>query len=115
MPPGDAREDWQVIRALSEEAGVPLPYDNLEEVRYRVAELAPHLLKYDYVEPTVYGKLALSTPSASQNAIINPTIITDYIDNFYMTDAISRASVTMAKCSTAFNHEKHSNFKNLAK
>ena len=34
MPPGDAREDWQIIRALSEEVGVPLPYDSLEEVFY---------------------------------------------------------------------------------
>lgn len=59
MPPGDAREDWHIIRALSEEAGVPLPYDSLEELRYRVAELAPHLLKYDYIEPTAFGKLAL--------------------------------------------------------
>jgi len=43
------------LRALSEEAGVSLPYDTIEELRYRVAELAPHLLKYDYVEPTVFG------------------------------------------------------------
>ncbi|EGR28078.1 NADH dehydrogenase fe-s protein 1, putative [Ichthyophthirius multifiliis] len=115
MSPGDAREDWMVIRALSEECGVPLPYDTLEELRYRVAELAPHLLKYDFIEPTSFGKLALQ-PQKGQNAqTLNVNPITDYIDNFYMTDAISRASVTMAKCSTAFNHEKFDNFKNLSK
>lgn len=43
------------MRALSEECGCALPYDSLEEVRYRIAELAPHLLKYDYIEPTVLG------------------------------------------------------------
>jgi len=39
-----------ILRALSEELGQSLPYDNLEELRYRMAELAPHLLKYDYIE-----------------------------------------------------------------
>jgi NADH dehydrogenase (ubiquinone) Fe-S protein 1 len=36
-----------------------LPYDTLEELRFRIAELAPHLLKYDYIEPTSFGKIAL--------------------------------------------------------
>ncbi len=44
-----------VIRALSEELGVTLPYDTLEEVRFRVAQLAPHLMKYDYIEPTLFS------------------------------------------------------------
>jgi len=41
------------------------------------------------------------------------TPLTDNIDNYYRTDAISRSSVVMAKCSTAFNYKKHSNFKRL--
>jgi NADH dehydrogenase (ubiquinone) Fe-S protein 1 len=49
-PPGFAREDWHIIRALSEELGTPLPYDSLDEVRTRMAELAPHLVKLDYIE-----------------------------------------------------------------
>jgi NADH dehydrogenase (ubiquinone) Fe-S protein 1 len=44
---------------LSEELGIALPYDTLEELRFRVAELAPHLMKYDYIEPTLFSKLAL--------------------------------------------------------
>jgi len=39
-----------VIRALSEELGTPLPYDTIEELRTRIAELAPHLIKYDHIE-----------------------------------------------------------------
>jgi len=39
-----------VLRALSEELGMPLPYDTSEEVRTRAAELAPHLIKYDFIE-----------------------------------------------------------------
>jgi NADH dehydrogenase (ubiquinone) Fe-S protein 1 len=48
-----------ILRALSEEVGQILPYDTIEEIRYRMAELAPHLLKYDYIEPTLFGGLAL--------------------------------------------------------
>lgn len=57
--PGEAREDWEYFRILSEMAGVSLPYNNLEELRFRIGELAPHLLKYDYIEPSVLGEIAL--------------------------------------------------------
>ena len=50
-PPGQGRSDWEVVRALSEVLGQTLPYDSLQEIRYRIAELAPHLIKYDYLEP----------------------------------------------------------------
>lgn len=56
---GQAREDWMILRALSEETGQTLPYDTIEEIRYRMAELAPHLLKYDYIESSLFGDLAL--------------------------------------------------------
>jgi NADH dehydrogenase (ubiquinone) Fe-S protein 1 len=108
-PPGLGREDWKIVRALSEECGQTLPYDTIEEIRYRIAELAPHLLKYDYIEPTIFGDYAIK--SLKNNDPINLTPITDAIDNYYMTDAVSRSSVTMAKCSTAFNRHKFSNFK----
>ena len=39
---------------------------NFVQLRYRVAELAPHLLKYDYIEPTVFGKLALTASKDSK-------------------------------------------------
>lgn len=73
-----AREDWQILRALSEEAGQTLPYDNVEELRYRIAELAPHLLKYDYIEPTIFsqfGARAIKNPEK-----LNLTPLTDNID-----------------------------------
>lgn len=108
-PPGQGKVDWEIIRALSEECGQTLPYDTIEEIRYRIAELAPHLLKYDYIEPTAFSELAVK--AGSRPAQINLTPLEDTIDNFYQTDAISRSSVTMAKCSTAYNHLKFSNFK----
>ena len=47
-----------ILRALSEELGKPLPYDSLDEVRTRIAELAPHLVKFDYNEPAGFEDLA---------------------------------------------------------
>uniref|UniRef100_A0A1I8JMF4 NADH-ubiquinone oxidoreductase 75 kDa subunit, mitochondrial n=1 Tax=Macrostomum lignano TaxID=282301 RepID=A0A1I8JMF4_9PLAT len=52
--PGAAREDWKIVRALSELAGAPLPYDNLNQVRARMAQIAPHLTRYDSVEEANY-------------------------------------------------------------
>lgn len=89
QPPGNAREDWKIFRALSEELGCTLPYDTLEELRYRMAELAPHLLKYDYIESTTLGEIALKPSPKANNKFINSPLGT-YIDNYYMTDAISR-------------------------
>ena len=57
--PGFARDDWMVLRALSEELGTPLPYDSLDEVRTRLAELAPHLVKYDHIEPSTFEDKAV--------------------------------------------------------
>lgn len=49
-PPGQARDDWKIIRALSEVVGAKLPYDNLDQIRYRLEEVAPHLTRYGLVE-----------------------------------------------------------------
>ena len=68
-----------ILRALSEELGQSLPYDNLEELRYRMAELAPHLMKYDYIEGSLFGKLALETPHSNKEKV-NQTLIVDPID-----------------------------------
>lgn len=51
-PPGDARQDWAIIRAISEVAGCPLSYDDLVGVRQRIQEIAPGLLEFDVVQPS---------------------------------------------------------------
>jgi len=68
-------------------------------------------LKYDYIEPSSFGEFAIKSLSSKEKLHISP--LTDSIDNYYMTDAISRSSVTMAKCSTAFNKDKFSNFRSI--
>lgn len=49
-PPGLAREDWKIVRALSEVVGSSLPYDNLDELRNRMENVAPHLTRYGRLE-----------------------------------------------------------------
>jgi len=107
-PPGFAREDWMVLRALSEELGTPLPYDSLDEVRTRLAELAPHLVKYDYIEPSGFDNLA---HAQNDERRLNNSLLTDAVDNFYMTDSISRNSHIMARCTKELNPAKETNFK----
>ncbi|CDK29117.1 unnamed protein product [Kuraishia capsulata CBS 1993] len=101
--PGVAREDWMVIRALSEYLDATLPYENSFQVRSRLAEIAPHLLRHDVIEPvsSEIAKVAFANSFAkagplSGGALKNP------IENFYFTDAISRSSPTMAKCIVSF-------------
>jgi NADH dehydrogenase (ubiquinone) Fe-S protein 1 len=108
-PPALGREDWAIFRALSEELGQPLPYDTTEELRDRIGELAPHLLKYDVTEPSGFEDLALS--HKSNNNELSPVPFADPIDNYYMTEAISRQSSVMARCSKEFNPKKYKNFR----
>lgn len=107
--PGQSKDDWMVLRALSEEMGVPLPYDSLDEVRTRIAELAPHLIKYDYTERSSVFEPLAHTPNGERK--LNNSLLTDPVDNFYMTDAISRNSHVMARCSRELNPLKQDNFK----
>ncbi|XP_053170734.1 NADH-ubiquinone oxidoreductase 75 kDa subunit, mitochondrial-like [Scomber japonicus] len=99
-PPGVAREDWKIIRAVSELAGVSLPYESLEEVRSRLAEVSPNLVRYDDVEEANYFKQANELAKAVNQDLLAAPLIPPQITvkDFYMTDSISRASQTMAKC-----------------
>ncbi|KAK2856905.1 hypothetical protein Q5P01_005640 [Channa striata] len=60
--PGTAREDWMIIRALSELVGVTLPYDTLDEVRLRLAEVSPNLVRYDDVERATTSNKPMNSP-----------------------------------------------------
>ena len=107
-PPGFARDDWMVLRALSEEMGTPLPYDSLDEVRTRMAELAPHLVRYDTIEQGSFDRVGLLDTGDKK---VSSAILTDAVDNFYMTDPISRNSHIMARCTRELNPQKETNFK----
>ena len=96
FPPGDAREDWAIFRALSDVANVTLPFDSLDQLRVAMAKAVPELGQeglagYDWSLPVLPDKPVDD--------------IADYpIKDFYLTNAICRASPTMQRCSNELVH-----------
>ena len=96
FPPGDAREDWAVFRALSEVLGKRLPFDTLAELRRALYAAYPHLAKADHVEPPALADVAaLAAKAGSLPSVTFGSIVAD----FYLTNPIARASAVMAECS----------------
>jgi len=112
-PPGMAREDWKIIRATSEVVGDSLPYDNIDELRTRMAQIAPHFSRLGSLEPANFfsqgAALAASTlGAAGSTAELRPELL--HLEDFYMTDPVSRASQTMAKCIQAVKKERSNRY-----
>jgi NADH-quinone oxidoreductase subunit G len=99
-PLGEAREDWKILRALSERLGQPLPYDTLEAVRRRLGEVAPSYRALGSAAPAAFGSFGSAGPLGAEP-------FKNAIPNYYMTDPISRASPTMAQCVAAFVAPTH--------
>jgi len=102
-PHGQAQEDWKILRALSEVCGAALPYDDLAGVRARLAEVAPHFARVDDVEPALWlnGATYAHVSKDRAKGLDDAAPLASSVANFYMTDAISRASATMAKATKA--------------
>ena len=94
FPVGEAREDWTIIRALSDVLGHKLPYDTLSEVRSRMVEINAVFDGDDQATGGAWGKFGLKGTLES-SGFVSPIL------NFHMTDPISRASETMAQCTEA--------------
>ena len=91
FPPGEAKEDWKILRALSGALGRPLPFNTLGDVRARIAEIALHLAEIDMVTPAEWS--AFGTAGTMDKAAFATTAA-----DFYQTNPISRASGVMAEC-----------------
>ncbi|CAK1587117.1 unnamed protein product [Parnassius mnemosyne] len=110
-PPGQAREDWKIIRAISEVVGVRLPYDNLDEVRDRLSQISPALVTYGDVQNNNYFAQARALAQSLQKPVSgNLDVKLKTLEDYFMTDAISRASPTMAKCVQAVLKQKQSTY-----
>lgn len=94
FPVGEAKEDWRIIRALSEVLECKLPYDSLDNVRVAIAKAAPKLATLDEVVASEW-KPIVKIPKAFK---IKKDPFERAVLNFYMTDPISRASKVMAAC-----------------
>lgn len=73
-PPGDAREDWKILRALSDVLGVRLPYDTVSQVRERLADVAPHFARVEHIEtPVVQPSLRASAVALDASYVLAVT------------------------------------------
>ena len=100
-PVGEAREDWTIVRALSEELDMPLPYSSLEQVRERLVDVAPHFAHQDVAE------MASFQPVAKAQALAKGDFQRT-VDNFFFTDVIGRSSRSMAKASATLDKATNS-------
>ncbi|HEX8217168.1 MAG TPA: NADH-quinone oxidoreductase subunit NuoG [Allosphingosinicella sp.] len=95
-PPGDARSDWSILRAVSDALGRPLPFDDLDQLRAAIGDEHPHLS-----EPGLTTFLGL--PGAPKAPRVSGAVVYP-ISDFYLTNPIARASPTMQRCSAEILH-----------
>jgi NADH-quinone oxidoreductase subunit G len=96
FPPGDAREDWAIIRALSDVLGRKLPFDSLGALRQAIFKAVPHLMRVDRIEA---GNAADLKALAGKGGNLDKVPFKALIEDFYLTNPIARASAVMAECS----------------
>ena len=97
--PGDAKEDWAILRALSAELGHTLPFDSLAQLRSAMHAAYPHLALVDEIaagDADDVNKLAGKAGKTGAAAFVSP------VGDFYLTNPIARASMVMAQCSAMF-------------
>jgi NADH-quinone oxidoreductase subunit G len=96
LPPGEAREDWKIFRALAAVMGHALPYDTIEQLRARLEQANPVFARVDVLPR--FGAADRTGPAGSAGAIDRARPFAEWFATYYQTDPISRASPTMAAC-----------------
>ena len=96
FPPGDAKEDWKIVRAFSEYLNNKLPFDNLDKLRKKLYEEFPHLSHVDEIKKSRWSKFGIKGK-------IKDIELKSTIKSFYETCSISRTSETMALCKANIN------------
>jgi len=94
-PPGEAREDWRILRAFSATIGRALPYDDVEALRARLEQANPVFSRIGFLPR--FGCTDTSGPSGDP-AVLSDAPFVPAVPNYHQTDTISRASPTMAEC-----------------
>jgi NADH-quinone oxidoreductase subunit G len=89
--PGEAKENWAILRALSANVGVQLPWDSLAGLRSALVKAHPHLGRIDEVPENQWHPLEVKLPAKAS--------FRNAIKDFYLTNPIARASSVMADLS----------------
>ena len=98
FPPGEAKEDWKILRAFSDYINCKLPFDTLDSLREKIYNEFPHLNDIDNIEKPKWSKFGCKGE-------IKAFDLKSPITNFYKTCSISRTSETMALCDGKFNNK----------
>ena len=103
LPPGEAREDWKIFRAISGALNMALPFDTLEQLRAAMFALAPQLAELDTLSSA--GKAEkLNGGEISAGALENA--VSSVGEQYFFTNPIARASTTMADCARSRSERK---------
>ncbi|MBO6636464.1 MAG: NADH-quinone oxidoreductase subunit G [Roseitalea sp.] len=95
--PGDAREDWAILRALSDVVGHRLPFDSLGQLRAKLFETHPHFANVGAIEPGLASDIRAL---AKKGGRLGKSAFASPVKDFYLTNPIARASAVMAECSS---------------
>ncbi|MDO9432125.1 MAG: NADH-quinone oxidoreductase subunit NuoG [Phenylobacterium sp.] len=97
FPKGQAKEDWSILRALSERLGAKLPYDTLAQLRVKLFADHPSFGQVDYVAGPA-GAASLDLGSLGSKGELSEAPFASAVKVFHLTNPIARSSVTMAEC-----------------
>jgi NADH-quinone oxidoreductase subunit G len=100
FPPGDAREDWAILRALSGALRRRLPYDSLDQLRRNLMAYHPQFMRIDQIAAGERGDIA---KLAKRGGTPDKAPLRSAVSDFYLTNPIARASAVMAECSALAN------------
>lgn len=100
FPKGEAKEDWAIFRALSARLNKTLPYDNLNALRARLIEEIESFGQIDHA-PGAEGAGGFDPSTLGEAGEVSSEPFISPVKDFYLTNAIARASKTMAECSAA--------------
>ena len=96
FPKGEAKEDWSILRALSDVLGHKLPYDSLEQLRAKLFADHPTFGQIDYAPGSAATSFDIGALGAEGEVSDAP--FESPIKAFHLTNPVARASVTMAEC-----------------
>jgi NADH-quinone oxidoreductase subunit G len=91
FPPGEAKENWAILRALSAELDATLPFDSMAQLRQAIVAAHPHLGGIDDVAENAWTPLPVKKPGKAD--------FRNAVTDFYLTNPIARASTLMAELS----------------
>jgi NADH-quinone oxidoreductase subunit G len=103
FPPGEAKEDWAILRALSEVLGHKLPYDNRAQLVAALEKAVTHFASVGAAPVHADTSAATWNGIGETGPLDAPVPLKSVMGDYYLTNPVARASETMARCSREFS------------